>query len=58
MKYYVWYNCKLIEVYKSLKCALNLVRRKGWRADNDNTLWLVDSNGTTYNPHTGEMVYL
>lgn len=52
-RFFVEYNCKVVGVYKSLTCALNLIRRKGWCDDLDNSLWLVDSNGDSYNPING-----
>lgn len=53
-RFFVEYNAKIMGVYKSLRCALNLIKRKGWQDDFDNSLWLVDNNGDTYNPLNGE----
>ena len=52
-RFFVEYNCKVMGVYKSLTCALNLIRRKGWQDDFDNSLWLVDNNGDMYNTISG-----
>jgi hypothetical protein len=54
MKYYVEYNAKLMGVYKSLKSAINLIYRKGWKNDELNSLYLFDNEGDYYNPTTGE----
>lgn len=51
--YFVEYNCKLMGSYKHLCNALKLIKRKGWQNDYDNSLWLVDSNGDSYNPING-----
>ena len=52
-RFFVEYNGKLVGSYKSLTCALNLIRRKGWQNDFDNSLWLVDNNGENYHPLLG-----
>ena len=52
-KFFVEYNCKVMGVYKSLTRALNLIKRKGWQDDFDNSLWLVDNNGDSYHPLNG-----
>ena len=52
-RFFVEYNAKIMGVYKSLTCALNLIRRKGWQDDFDNSLWLVDNNGDSYHPLNG-----
>ena len=53
MRYFVMYNGKCMKAYKSLTCALNLVRRKGWQDDFDNDLYITDSKGDCYNPLNG-----
>ena len=55
-RFFVEYNCKVMGVYKSLTCALNLIRRKGWQDDFDNSLWLVDNNGDMYNTISGNKI--
>ena len=47
------YNGKCMKAYKSLTCALNLVRRKDWQDDFDNDLYITDSKGDCYNPLNG-----
>lgn len=56
MKYYVEYNAQLMGVYKSLKSAMNLIARKGWKNNESNLLYLFDSEGEYYNPQTGENI--
>ena len=55
MYYFVEYNGKLLATRKTLKGALNFIERKDLE-DNypHNSLWLVDSKGTTYNPINGK----
>ena len=53
--YFVEYNSKVVGIYKTLLGALKLIKRKGYRSDFDNDLWLVDNNGVTYNPMNGEV---
>lgn len=52
-RFFVEYNGKLMGAYKSLACALKLIRRKGLQNDFDNSLWLVDNNGDSYHPLLG-----
>lgn len=52
--FYVVFNAKVMGAYKSIKCALNLVRRKSWQDDADNCLYIVDNKGNMYNPLTGK----
>lgn len=52
-RYFVQYNCKLMGSYKYISGALKLIMRKGWQSDFNNSLWLVDSNGDSYNPING-----
>lgn len=56
MKYYVEYNAKLMGIYKSLKSAINLISRKGWKNDDLNLLYLFDNEGEYYNPKNGEII--
>lgn len=53
--YFVEYNGKIMGIYKTLLGALKLIKRKGWQDDFDNSLWLVDNNGDSYNPLNGEL---
>ena len=55
-KFYVEYNCSIVGLYKSLSRALNLIKRKGWKDDEDNLLCLFDDLGNAYNPQTGENI--
>lgn len=54
MKYYVEYNAKFIAVYMSLKRALNYIKRKWLRDDENNMLCVLDSKGNMYNPYNGQ----
>lgn len=56
MKYYVEYNAKLMGIYKSLRSAINLISRKGWKNDDLNLLYIFDSEGEYYNPQNGEII--
>jgi hypothetical protein len=53
MWYFIDYNGAYIAMYKRLCNALKFIERKGLKNDSLNSLWLVDSNGDTYNPVTG-----
>ena len=55
-KFYVEYNGSILGLYKSLSRALNLIKRKGWKDDEDNSLYLFDDLGNAYNPQTGENI--
>lgn len=52
-QFFVEYNGKVVGSYKSITCALNLIRRKGWQNDSDNSLWIVDNHGDNYHPLLG-----
>lgn len=56
--YYVWYNCKLMAEYKSIKGALNYIKRKGLKDDINNILQISDNLGNEYNPINGISVEL
>lgn len=55
-KIYVRYNAKLMGCYKSLKSAMNLISRKGWKNDEYNMLDLFDEEGNYYSPVNGESI--
>ena len=55
MKYYISYNCKFIDCKKSIKAALNVIRRKGLRDDYNNQLYIIDTYGNVYDPETGQL---
>lgn len=52
-RFFVEYNGKIMGSYKYLSGALNLIKRKPWKDDFDNTLWLYDNNGDHYSPFSG-----
>ena len=56
MKYYVEYNAKFIAMYKSIKPALRFIAKKGYKNDDNNLLYLVDSAGNRYDPVTGNEI--
>ena len=56
MNYYICYNGKFIAMRKSIGAALNLIKRKGFKDDRHNQLYLIDGNGDTYNPSTGAVI--
>lgn len=56
MMYFVEYNAKIMGVYKTLRGALNLCKRKPWQNDLDNVLLVYDSKGEMYNPITGAII--
>ena len=37
-----------------MKSALQFIERKGYKDDEDNSLYIIDSDGDTYNPVNGE----
>jgi len=51
--YFVDYNGKYVGIYKTLRGALNLISRKGYKNDYDNTVRLVDDKGNMYNTYNG-----
>lgn len=48
MKFFVSYNAKYIASRKSLKMAVKFIETKGLKNDEDNLLYIVDSNGVYY----------
>lgn len=48
MKYYVFYNAKLMATKGSLNSAKRFIERKGYRDDADNLLVLTDADGNEY----------
>lgn len=56
-RFWVEYNGKYVGIYKTLKGALNLISRKGFQDDIDNTLRIVDNNGDMYNVISGNKIY-
>lgn len=57
MWYFVEYNGRLLKATKRVMPAVDFIHRKGLKDDSDNKLVLVDSQGDTYNPYTGQMLY-
>lgn len=56
MWYFVEYNCKYVAQYKSVQGCINYIRRKGYKDDSFNTLYIVDENGEVYNNKNGEII--
>lgn len=54
--YYVSYNAKFIARYKTLGAALRFIERKGLKNDYNNLLYIIDSDGETYDAQTGEII--
>ena len=54
MTFYVSYNCKFIAMRKSLSAAMNVIAKKGLKNDQNNLLYIIDADGETYDPVTGE----
>jgi len=54
MNFYITYNGKFIDMRKKLSSAMNLCKRKGLKNDYYNQLYIIDGNGDTYDPVTGE----
>lgn len=54
MTFYVSYNGKFIAMRKSLSAAMNVIARKGLKNDRNKLLYIIDADGDTYDPATGE----
>lgn len=54
--YFVEYNGQYVGIYKTLRGALNLISRKGYKNDYDNTVRLVDDKGNMYNTINGNIL--
>lgn len=52
--YFVWYNCKFIAMYKSLKRALGFILKRGLKDDYNNSLMIADNFGNMYDPISGK----
>lgn len=55
-RFFVEHNAQYMGIFKSLKCALNFIKRKGYTNDEDNLTYLLDSNGEFYDIHTGQII--
>jgi hypothetical protein len=54
--FFVEYNSKFMAMYKSVKACLNLISRKGYVNDLDNTVRIFDKEGNEYNTITGKQI--
>lgn len=55
MKHSVYYNGKIVAIYKSLKYALAFVAKKGYKNDENNLLFIMAEDGTCYNEQGNEI---
>lgn len=55
--YWIWYNGKYIQRFKSLNACLNYVKRHELTDDYNNELCITDEIGNLYNPFTGRVTY-